>query len=53
MGEGESGERHDDLGRNGDAGRLDGHEEDDGRVSAGGDGCDEEGEDFLGHAGAV
>jgi hypothetical protein len=42
-----SGERHDDFGRDGDTGRLDGHEEDDGGVSAGGDGCDEEGYDFL------
>ena len=40
VGEGPSGERHDDLRRDGDTGRLDGHEEDDGGVSAGGDGCD-------------
>jgi hypothetical protein len=40
-------ERHDDLGRDGDAGGLDGHEEDDRGISASGDGADEEGYDFL------
>ncbi len=40
-------ERHDDFGGDGDAGGLDGHEEDDTGVAAAGDGADEEGDDLL------
>ncbi len=42
-----AGEGHDDLGRNGDAGGLDGHEEHDAAVSAGGDGSNKKGDDFF------
>ena len=35
VGEGVAGERHDDLGRDGDAGGLDRHEEDDAGVASG------------------
>jgi len=51
VGEGVAGERHDDFGGDGDAGGLDCHQENDRGISAGGDGADEEGEDFFGHAG--
>ncbi len=47
VGEGVAGERHDDLGREGDAGGLDGHEEGDAGVSAAGDEADEEGYEFF------
>ena len=50
MGEGVSGERHDDLRRDGDAGRLDRHEEDDAEVAAAGDEADEDFYEFFGHA---
>ena len=51
-----AGEGHDDLGRERNAGRLDGHEESDAGVASGGDDGDDEGgecgDDFLGHAGS-
>ena len=47
VGEGVAGERHDDLGRDGDAGRLDGHEQGDGRVSAAGDEAYDKGNEFF------
>src|SRR5205807_2843788 len=53
VGEGVAGERHDDFGGDGDAGRLDRHEEDDAGVTSAGDETDEDGYDFFGHAGAV
>ena len=50
MGESVAGERHDDFRRDGDAGRLDRHEEDNAEVSAAGDEADEDCDELFGHA---
>ncbi len=47
VGEGPACQRHDDFRWDRNAGGLDGHEEDDAGVAAGGDGADEESDDFL------
>ena len=47
VGEGGACERHDDFGGDGDAGGLDRHEKDDCGVSTGGDGTNEEGDEFF------
>ena len=47
VGESVAGERHDDFRRDGDAGGLNRHEEDDTKVSAGCYGANEEGNDFF------
>ncbi len=50
MGESVAGERHDDFRRNGNAGRLDRHEEDNGGVSAAADEPNQNFDEFFGHA---
>jgi len=47
VGERVAGDRHDDFGRDGDAGGLDRHEEDDAEVTAAGDSSNEKGDDFF------
>ncbi len=51
VGERVAGERHDDFGRDGDAGGLDGHQQHDRAVATDRDQADEQCEDFFTHVG--